>query len=285
MPIFLTGSGEFGYLSLELARAPSSVPRLDQRRTEPQGIFFLPHRKRVNIMRRYVAAFLPLILSVGQAQADFIPVPIDSLTNGDLRTYTNGTNYPIAPTILNVGGVDFSLVPFGMAPNSLGLIQTPVGPSLFTISTNIFGPNTVYTLINSAFGEFGAVNGRLEFVGTGGAFASFDLTQGFNIRDHFNGFFNNIVTDPTIVTANFGGDVRLDRQTFVLPASFSTQTLTEIRLVGTNSGNPGEGEAFLAAATVQTPASAVPEPSSLTLLAIGGLGVVGWIRRRNRVKA
>ena len=31
--------------------------------------------------------------------------------------------------------------------------------------------------------------------------------------------------------------------------------------------------------------AAVPEPGSLTLLAIGGLGVVGWIRRRNRVRA
>ena len=231
---------------------------------------------------RFSTLALALALgTVGSARADLIAVPIDGLVNSNLRSYTSGGNYPIAPTTLDVGGVPFNLVPLGAVPDSLGIIQTPAGDSLFTIPAGIFGASTVYTLINSGFGEFGAVNGRLEFVGTGGAFASFDLTQGFNIRDHFDGFFNNIVTDPTIVTADFGGGVRLDRQTFDLPASFATETLTEIRFIGTGAGIP-QGEAFLAAATVRTSTKAVPEPSSFALAGVGGLGLVGYVLRRRR---
>lgn len=237
-------------------------------------------------LHRFVPAVLALAIGgAGSACADNIPVSLDGLTNVDLRTYTSSTLYPIAPTTLTVGGVDFSLTPNGAAPNSLGIIQAPPGDSLFTIPTSIFGPTAVHTLINSAFGKSGEVNGRLEFVGTGGAFASFDLTQGINLRDHFNGTFNNTVTDPTIVTVNFGGGrVRLDRQTFLLPASFATQTLTEIRLVGTNAGLP-QGQAFLAAATVTAPVVVAPEPSTLVMLAsgLGGTSLFFWRKRRTSV--
>jgi hypothetical protein len=121
----------------------------------------------------------------------------------------------------------------------------------------------------------GAINGRLEFVGTGSAFASYDLIQGINIRDHFDGCCNNIITDPTIVTVDFGHGVRFDRQMFVLPAVFAKQTLTEIRLVGTDA-DALQGQAFLAAATVQT----IPEPSTMFLFISGfGIAALGAWRR------
>src|SRR5262249_797931 len=71
---------------------------------------------------------------------------------------------------------------------------------------------------------------------------------GTNIRDHFNGSFNNFIA-PGAPSATFGSD-RLDEQTFVLPASFAGDTLTDIIVTG-HGGNP-QGEAFLAAVTVLT---------------------------------
>ncbi len=207
-----------------------------------------------------------------------IPVSLSGLTNANLRSFSNGANYPIAPTTLDVGGVSFELVPNGATPNSLGIIFTPNGNSEFTINTDIFGATTIYTLINSAFGQFGATNGRIEFVGDDDAFVSFDLIQGDNIRDHFNGGFNNLINDPAIVTENFGGNVRLDRQTFILPPTFRDETLTEIRFIGTNAGNP-QGRAFLAGISV----AVIPEPSGLILSASGlGLVFVGLYRARHR---
>ena len=46
------------------------------------------------------------------AAADFTPVDLTN-TNQDLRSYTNGTLYPTAPSSLPVGGVPFDLVTNG----------------------------------------------------------------------------------------------------------------------------------------------------------------------------
>jgi hypothetical protein len=231
---------------------------------------------------RWILALAGLLaVTATPARADLLTVSIAHLANANLRsTYTNGSFYPVAPTTLTVGDVPFELTPLGMIPNSLGVIQTPDGNSEFTITTNIIAATSVYTLINSGFGRLGANNGRLEFVGSGGAFASFDLIQGVNIRDHLNGVFNNVVNDPRIVTENFGGNVRLDRQTFDLPASFASQTLTQIRFIGTNAGNP-QGAPFLAGLTVQ----AVPEPSPMISAPLAGLIALGVSRLRSGRRA
>ena len=211
--------------------------------------------------------------------AAFTSLVIGSQTNSDLRGYTNGSNYPSALSNLTVGGVPFALEQFAGNANTLGVIQSPSGNSLFSIPTNVLGATAVYTLINSAFGSFASVIGHIDFIGTGGAFATFNLVEGVNVRDHYNGSFNNTVSDPTIVTANFAGDVRLDRQTFNLPASFATQTLTGINFYGTNAGIP-QGEAFLAGATILSNGPvAVPVPPSLILALSGVLTLALRFRR------
>jgi hypothetical protein len=223
-----------------------------------------------------------VLFGAASARASLITVPIDTLVNSNASAYTSGTNLPTGPSTLTVGDIPFDLSPFGAMSNSLGVILTTPGSSLYTIDTDIYGATTIYTLINSIYGQLGATNGRVEFVGTGGAFASFDLIQGYNIRDYFNNVFNNVVSDPTIVTASFSGGVRLDRQMFVLPTLFATETLTQIRLVGTGAGNP-QGQAFLAGVTVATPPppQSVPEPSAFVTAAIGaGIVMCRGLRRR-----
>lgn len=209
------------------------------------------------------------------AQAELVPVPLDGIVNADIRQYSGGGGYPIAPTVLDVGGVPFQLVPFPGVSDSFGAVQTPPEPSVFSIPANVPAAVRVFTLINSAFGTLGADNGAVEFSGSGGAFASFDLVQGVNIRDHFNSVFNNVVSDPAIVTQDFGGGVRLDRQTFVLPADFLTQTLVEVRLVGDGPGF-GPGQPFLAGVTVER----VPAPAGWVLWGMAQAAICFPWRRR-----
>ena len=234
--------------------------------------------KHSKLLRATAVSVVHFALTV-PAWAAFTPIDIESFTNADLRTYTNGANYPIAPATLTVGGVPFNLVPFGAKSNSLGIVQDPgtAAPKVIAdVALHVVDPTTVYTLMNSAFGVSGTDIATVQFVGAGGASATFDLTEGVNIRDHFNGSFNNNVTDPAIVTQSFSGGVRLDRQTFVLPSSFASDTLTHIIFTGHGSGSP-QGEAFLAAATVVT-SNVIPEPSALALL-ITGLVMLGAWRR------
>ena len=234
-------------------------------------------------MRPLVALAAASLLTAAPARADFITVPLDGLTTLDLRTLTNGANYPVAPTSLTVGGVPFALAPVAGVPGSLGALGTdaPVGgvPVSFTLTVDILHPLTGYTLINSGFGTLGANNGSLAFATAGGLSATFDLIQGANVRDHFNGFYNNQI-DPGTATANFPGDVRLDRQRFDLPAAFAADRLTSITLTGPSGSNFIDGLPFLAGATVQTPSAppAVPAPASVLLLLAAA--PAGWLARR-----
>jgi len=153
---------------------------------------------------------------------------------------------PVAPATLTVGGIPFDLVPFDSIPGSLGAFDayhslTPVGT--FTITTNVPNPTTVYTLIESAFGSYGAD----IFKGAGGASASFHLIEGTNVRDYNNSIWNNIIA-PGTPSADFP-PFRLDRQTFVLPRSFRGDVLTQIVLY--SRGSYPQGFVILNAITVE----------------------------------
>jgi hypothetical protein len=176
--------------------------------------------------------------------------PLLRLVNANLQTYGNGGFYPPGGTALNVGGVPFTLTDF--PGGGTGIIQLPVGtptaPSSVDIPLNVAAPTAVYTLINSAYGQYGYLDGAVEFFGTNNAYARFNLVQGVNIRDHNNNIYNNTIAPGTPSASFGGGQVRLDRQEFDLPSSFIGTTLTDMRFSG-YGGNP-TGQPFLAAVSL-----------------------------------
>lgn len=204
-----------------------------------------------NLFRSFVVLIVTISFSwsAQPVVAEFNTVDISSQFTTDLRNAFGGSQYPVAPTTISVGDVPFDLKPLANTSNSLGIVLSPLGPYNLVFTVNQPNAVAVYTLINSGFGTFGANNGLVEAIGSGGAYASFDLVQGTNIRDHVQNVYNNTV-GPDIQTAVYGS-ARLDRQVLLLPESFQGHTLTEIRLSGT-AGNPS-GVPFVAAITVEVP--------------------------------
>ena len=203
-------------------------------------------------------------------------VSIDAEVNGNLQNYYQGNNYPSGGTQIEVGGVPFTLADY--SGGGTGVVQTQAGlqasPSVFDIPVSIANPSVVYTLINSAYGVLNNLDGEVEFIGTGGADAVFYLVEGVNIRDHFNGSYNNQIAAGTPTIEYGPGPDRLDRQTFVLPSSFAGQTLTDIRLSG--FGDDPSGEPFLAAATVAVvPSGAASSTLNLPDQIVTGIGFIG----------
>jgi hypothetical protein len=123
---------------------------------------------------------------------------------------------------------------------------------------------------------YGATVGSVEFFGSGGAYAKVDLVEGTNVRDHYQGSYNNVIDGIHAVPAFAGPNgARLDQQIFDLPASFAGATLQTIRSTNGGLSNPAVSP-FIAGATV----AAVPEPAGVWLLAAGGALFALRLRRR-----
>jgi hypothetical protein len=135
-------------------------------------------------------------------------------------------------------------------------------------------------LVNSAFGVLGETVGSLVFQDSAGDTDTVSLQEGVNIRDHWTAY-NDVATD-IYGTATYGDGVRFDAYEYVLPASFEGNTLTSITLSGAPDTNNPNGQPFLAAVTLATGASPVPEPSTWALMIAGfaGLGWLGYSRHR-----
>ena len=200
---------------------------------------------------RSVLACAVVLSATSTLVADYVSVDLSAQVNANIRSYTGGSGYPIGGQTLAFGGVPFALALHGGVADTLGAVQLPNTGQLTTHSfaVKIQGATRLYTLINSAWGSFGANNGSVEIFGTNGAHASFSLVQGTNIRDHYQGNYQNIVNDPTVFATTYASGARLDRQVFELPASFAGQTVTEVRFQGVGA-NP-TGAAFLAGATFE----------------------------------
>lgn len=226
------------------------------------------------MFERVTLIALLAIAPLSQA-ATFTTLALPTL-NTDIRTFTDGAVYnPLFP-----GTSTFNSVLFQLSADANG--NTAFARGVLDIAVGAFGVTQAYTLINSGFGAFGSNNGSVEFFGSNSSYYKVDLIQGLNIRDHYDGFFNNTIDNVTAVAAfNVGpGHARLDEQIYNLPVVFGNETLNTIRFTSLDLG--GAGVPFIVAATVSVKAvGAVPEPETYALM-LGGLGLIGWMQRRCR---
>ena len=233
----------------------------------------------------------PLLMALGvaaapQAHADYVSLTLPQL-NVDIRTYSDGSEYnSFFPSSQTFNGVPFTLAltgPSATCPNGCNVWQVPSDGASLTIPVNLYGVTSAYTLINSVFGAYGQTDGTVTFNASGGLIYTVALVQGVNIRDHYNGYFQNVIDGVNAVPIDAFpqdfGTAHFDEQIFNLPAAFGTATLDSIVLTGTwADGNSYNGVPLIAAATVDV--APVPEPASFGLLGAGLLGFAALMRRR-----
>jgi hypothetical protein len=178
--------------------------------------------------------------------------------------------------------------------------------SLQTFTTNVLlGSNSsVESLMNMFFGNStsGFTEATVTVTNSLGATQSYDLDSEDTIRDYNNDGFADLLSgsDPSnpggTVTAtswwntgdgasNSNGQPsqRLDAQTFVLPSSWAGSDLTSIEISVGYDGSFPVGDVALSALQVTNAGSLspVPEPSTISFLIVGLLGI-GLLAKRLR---
>jgi hypothetical protein len=159
------------------------------------------------------------------------------------NSFTGGIDLPDADTgNLVLGGVPFLIPTDGLNGWNSYNAAGP-NPRSIDIPVNIFDATTVYTLINTYWGEPGPGSyAKIEFFGSGGAYEEKDLIGGVDIRNYnaespttaaWTQTINGATTTQVLSYDSFGLGQRIDMQGFVLPASFQGQTLEDIRLTDT----------------------------------------------------
>ncbi len=226
------------------------------------------------------SVFAAPLAASNSVSAGYVTVDLSAYANARIQNYQpSSAGYPEG--MVTLGSVPFNIQTVG--GNNAWNAEYVSGPypHVLDIPLNIANAQGVDTLINTFYGQPGPQSYvELEFFGTGGAYYRKDLIGNVDVRDHFYGFWTNTINGTTTVNVYSSGggflqESRLDMQQIVLPSSFMGETLTEFRL--TSTGGVGISDASIQGLTVF---SSVPEPTSLSLLAIGAssLAVLAWRR-------
>ena len=204
------------------------------------------------------AGILAFTFAVALARAGEIPIDISALANEPWTfvgpnnfIITNGSTFPTGN--LNLGGIPF-VIPSGPNNYWAGGATAGFGPGTvsLTIPVGVPGVTSVFTLLNTMWGQFGP-NAYLfiTFRGSNGAIATVPLVGNVNVRDYNNdGGDNQINATSTVLVWDNGIGQRLDRQEFIFPPALAGQTLTSVTI--TDTGNEVFSRAIFSGLTVST---------------------------------
>jgi large repetitive protein len=214
----------------------------------------------------YTAGNTPVSITIATLplETNYTTVPLPIL-NVNVSGWTDGAIYD---AIFTNSVQTWNNVPFFMKKDASGN-KVFMGTQEFPVG--IFGVTDVYTMMNSSRGVYGSNVGKFEFFGSAGAYQSFDIVEGINIRDHYSGGYNNLIDGdngrPAYVVSGHGS--RLDMQSFHLDQAFADQVLVKVRFVGAG-GNP-QGEPALGTLTVASSNPDLVAPA-ITLDSVGQSG-------------
>jgi hypothetical protein len=196
----------------------------------------------------FACSLIAIAFAAASAHAGEIPIDISSLANkpwtfsgapGGAYIY-NGNTFPIGAQ--NFGGVPFA-IPTGPNNywNAAAAANFGSGVVSLNIPVGVYGVTSAFTLLNTFWGWAGPTAYLyVTFTGSDGATETVPLVGDVNVRDYNNdGNTNTINNTSTIQVWQNGLGQRLDRQEYVLPAAFRTQTLTSVTI--TDTGNQGNG--------------------------------------------
>ncbi len=180
------------------------------------------------------------------------------------------------------GGPPFDIPIGGLNAWLPGYPDQVSGTLQVDIPVGVYGVSEVYTLINTIWGE--AVPGTfasIQFFGSEGAFFEKQLDGNSDVRDWLQSSRTNSINGTTTVNVFTVGsglheEIRLDMQTISLPDEFGSEVLDSIRII--DNGGWDFQRLMLSGVTVK----AIPEPSTIILLAMGAVGLLAYSRRRRK---
>ncbi len=197
------------------------------------------------------------LIAATSAIAAEVTVDISDLANA-LWTSPFCDNGIVDASTFPSGSQTFGGVPFAIptAPNNYwsGALAGNCGSGTvnLTVQVGVYGVGSVFTLLNTFRGEAGP-NAYLyiTFNGSGGATSTVPLVGGVRVRNYNSGGFPQTINGTsTIQVWTDGEGQRLDRQEYILPAEFATQTLTSVTI--TDTGSYDQSRAIFSGLTVST---------------------------------
>ena len=237
------------------------------------------------------------------SQDDFAPVPDSSSADAGTEIEFSLPNYTFITDFTKNNNIQADLIkefptgqftandslatPFDIASDSNGnnYYDGFTNGSALTIDVSISDVTNVYTLMNAYSPGSGFEIATVEFIATGGITETFELVNGDNIRDFFQGnsantLNNTPISDPSAENAfsitttgtdggrtgntstGSSGTYNIDEQDFALSSAFASQTLTEIVITDLGGARGGSDVPTLLGITAESgngpPVIAVP---------------------------